>query len=94
MQVKRVIQCLLEPLLEPMPEPLSALEPLAGTPRPTLEPPFCTLFAGGFLRQGFLQEGHQMHPPGLNFASVHAVPYSAVPCGLAKGKPLPGRSVS
>ena len=47
MQVKRVKQCLLEPLLEPMLEPLSALEPLAGTPPPTLEPSYCTLSAGG-----------------------------------------------
>ena len=42
--------------------------------------PFCTPFVrwnplsapflwGGFLRQGFLQEGHQMHPPGSNLVS-------------------------
>ena len=92
--MKRVIQCWLEPLLEPMLEPLSALEPPAGTPLPALEPPFCTLSPGGYLRHRFLQEGHQMHPPGSNFSSVDAVPFSSVPCGLAKGKPLPGRSVS
>ena len=34
-----------------------------------LEPPFCTISAGGFLRQGFLQEGHQIHPPGSNLVS-------------------------
>ena len=34
-----------------------------------LEPPFCTLSAGGFLRQGFLQEGHKMHPAGSNLVS-------------------------
>ena len=60
------------PFLHPLCAPLSALEP-----------PFCTLSAhplcegtpflhplyGGVSGQGFLQEGHPMHPPGSNLVS-------------------------
>ena len=79
--------------------PPSALVPLLQ--------PFCTPFMcpkhlvapflreGGFLSQGMSQEWHQNASTRFEsrFLSMHAVPLSSVPCGLAKGNPLLGRLV-
>ena len=88
----------LAPFLHPLCTPLSALEP-----------PFRTLFAHpvcagtSFLRLlcgGFSAPRHfARRAPNAStwfksgFSSVHALPCSSGPLGLAKGKPLPRRSM-